>query len=134
MGFIEEKLAHLAQVTALEAELTRSELAQQFTSTVRGLRIDGALPRQFRPGAVNYSSGGRLVGWSLRAVTADVIVTFHDGQDAFADVLGTTVIKAGTSETVCAPGAGVSFAEALFAEVSTAGGAIVGAVWIGAAD
>jgi hypothetical protein len=134
MGFVDDKIAAVAAQVTLESERTRTELADQFSQTVRGLRIDGALPRPFRTNAENYTAAGRLVGWSLRASGADATITFRDGHNTDADPIATVVIPAGKSDTTSAPGSGVSFVDALYAEVAPGSGTIVGAVWIGAVD
>lgn len=133
MGWVEDKIEHLAGTVALESERTRLELAEAFAQTQRGLRVDGALSRPIVPNAVNYGSGRRLVGWSLRATGGDVVVTLHDGHDASGDVIGTVCLADGQSETVTVMPAGVSFVEALYVETAGAG-APVGALWIGAVD
>lgn len=130
---IDEKIEQLASTVALEAALTRSELGVTFAQTLRGARLDGALPRPIRANNVNYGAGGRLVGWSLRAVGGDVTLTLHDGQNADADPIATVVIPAGTSSNIGAPGSGVGFVDALYAEVVTTG-SVTGALWIGAVD
>lgn len=130
---IDEKIEHLAATVALEAALTRTELGAAFAQTLRGSRIDGALPRPLRANAINYGANGRLVGWSLRAVGADATITLHDGQSPDADPIATVVIPSGTSSTVGAPGSGIGFVDALYAEVATTG-SVVGALWIGAVD
>lgn len=136
MGWVEDKIeAKLEKVTETvtsEALRTRAELAASFEGSLRGERLTGSLPRPIRANAVNYGAPGRLVGWSLRAVTADVAVTFHDGRSAADDPLAVVVIPAGTSSTVSFPA--VSFTSELFAEVVTAGGTVTGAVWLGATD
>jgi hypothetical protein len=131
---IEDKLDHLAATFVLEGDRTRARLEDSFAQTVRGLRIDGALARPFRPNAENYSGAGRLVGWSLRAVTADVTITFRDGRGVDSDPIATVVVAAGKSDNNSMPGAGVAFVDALYAEVTTAGGTIVGATWLGGPD
>jgi hypothetical protein len=64
---IEAKIEELAAGVASEGQRTRLELASALAESVRGQRIDGALPRPVRANASNYSAGGRLVGWSIRA-------------------------------------------------------------------
>lgn len=134
MGWVEDTLERLASTVALEGEKTRLEMAAGLAETQRGLRIDGARARQVVPNAVNDVAGGRLVGWSVRAVGGDVTLTFHDGHDAGGDVIAATAdLAAGASETHTAMPAGVSYVEALYIEV-TGTGTVTGAVWIGAVD
>jgi hypothetical protein len=129
---IEKKIEKVTETVTVEAARTRSELASTFATSLRGERLTGALPRPIRPNAVQYGTAGRLVGWSLRASAADVTVTFHDGRNADADPLATVVVPAGRSDTTAFPG--VSFVGELYAEVTTAGGTVTGAVWLGAVD
>jgi hypothetical protein len=131
---IEDKLEHLAATFVLEGERTRASLENAYAQTLRGTRIDGALARPFRPNAENYSGAGRLVGWSLRAVTADVTITFRDGRSVDADPIATVVIPVGKSDNNSMPGAGVAFVDTLYADVTTAGGTVVGATWLGGPD
>lgn len=135
MGWVEDKLEHLSSVVALEGERTRIEMAAGLADTLRGLRIDGARYRPIVPNAVNDNAGGRLVGWSLRADGGDVTVTLHDGYSADADTVATVALAAGQSDTVTVMPAGVSYVDALYAEVtSTGAGVVAGALWIGAVD
>lgn len=133
---IDEKIEHLASTVVLESQLTRDQLGATFAQTLRGNRLDGALSRPLRVNAINYGANGRLVGWSLRAVAADVTVTLHDGQSTDADTIATVFIPSGTSSNVGTPGSGIGFVDALYAEVtlSVATGSVVGALWFGAVD
>lgn len=136
MSWVEDKTAHIATAVALEGERTRLALAAGLAETQRGLRIDGALARPLLPNAVNYAAGGRLVGFSLRAVAGggDCIVNLYDGTAPDANrYLATVDLNDGTSTTVPLPVSGVSFVDGLYVEV-TGGGTPVGAEWIGAVD
>lgn len=136
MGWVEDKLdkklEHVVDTVTTESLRTRAELAAAFAESLRGSRLTGALARPIRANADSYGAGGRLVGWSLRSVTADVTVNFRDGRDTDADPIATEFIPAGTAKTVSMPG--VSFVDRLYTEVITAGGTVFGAVWIGATD
>jgi hypothetical protein len=135
VGWVEDKIEHLAATVALEGERTRAELATAFAQTQRGLRVDGALARPIVPNAVNYNSGRRLVGWSLRASAGDVVINLRDGHDAGGDVIGSIALAAGQSQTKTLMPAGVAFVEGLYVEATGAGAAaVVGALWIGAVD
>lgn len=131
MGLLDKELDKLTATVTREALETRAELAASFTATLRGARIDAALPRPIRPNATNYGAGGRLVGWSVRASGGEVILNLRDG-DAGGDVIATVDLAAGTSQTFSGV-PGVSFVDGLFVE-SVGVGVPVGAVWIGAAD
>jgi hypothetical protein len=135
VGLLEKKLDELAASVVTQADLTRARVEASTAETLRGVRLDGALSRPIRINAEVFSNAGRLVGWSLRVANSDVTITFHDGHSADGDPIATTVIKAGASDTVGLPGAGVAFVDALWAEVTfTTPGptvALTGATWIG---
>lgn len=130
---IEKKVEDLAAAVVVQGEQTRAELVSGLAETKRGLRIDGAASKPFRANNVNYHTGRRLVGWSLRAAGGAVVVTFRDGLTADAEPIGAVCLADGQSETVTAMPAGVTFVDALYAEV-TGAGTVVGAVWLGAVD
>jgi hypothetical protein len=130
---IEEKLGELAAATVAEGEKTRTEMASALAQSVRGLRIDGARARPVSPNTLNVQTGGRLVGWSVRADGGTVQINFRDGR-ADGDVIAATpLLAAGASDTHDAMPAGVAFAEGLYVEV-TGTGAATGSSWIGAVD
>lgn len=133
MGWMERKLDEIASSVSLQGERTRLAFASGMAETLKGLRIKGARPRPIIPNAVNQASGGRLVGWSVRASGGDVTLTFRDGADVSGDPIGTAAITNGTSSTHPLMPAGISFVSSLFVEV-TGAGTPVGAVWIGAVD
>lgn len=131
MGFIEDKLHHVAATVALEGERTRAAVSAGLEETQRGLRIDGAGYKPVAENRVNYNGARRLVGWSLRAVTADVVVNIRDGLNISGDPLASfTVTSAGAGSTVSLPTGGVAFTDGLFVETTTSGGgSLVGALW-----
>jgi hypothetical protein len=131
VGYVDDKLGHLATTVALEAQRTREAFALGQAETKDALRVTGARATPFRP--VVTSAGGRLVGWSLLAGGAATTVVFHDGADAGGDVVAVVAIPAGASATHALPAPGVSFVHGLFAEV-TAGAVVAGAVWLGSVD
>lgn len=131
MGYVEDKLAHLAATIALEGDRTREAFAAGLAETKEGLRVTGARYVPIRPKVT--SAAGRLVGWSLYSATDAAVITFHDGQTVDDDVIAVVTIAPGGSATVPLPGAGVSFVHGLFAEIDSAG-AVTGAVWLGAVD
>jgi hypothetical protein len=130
---IEGKLAELAVGVATEGQRTRLELASALAESVRGLRIDGALPRVVRANASNYSAGGRLVGWSVQATGGPVRILLHDGQDASGDVVAIVDLADQENQSQWMGPGGVSFVDGLYAEC-TGTGALTGSVWIGAVD
>jgi hypothetical protein len=131
VGYVDEKLSHLATTVALEAQRTREAFAAGQQETKDALRVTGSRPTPMRAGQVT-SAGGRLVGWSLLADDSDATVTFHDGQTADGDVVAVETIAAGAASTRPIPVPGVTFVHGLFAEVT--GGPVTGAVWLGAVD
>jgi hypothetical protein len=138
---IEEKLGELAAATVAEGEKTRTEMASALAQSVRGLRIDGARARPVSPNTLNVQTGGRLVGWSVRAVDngggGTVQINFRDGR-ADGDVIAVAaVLNVGQADTHAAMPAGVSFAEGLYVEVIATGtpaATVTGSAWIGAVD
>jgi hypothetical protein len=135
VGWAETKLIEIGTAVEFQAERTRQAFAAGMAETQRSLRLQGALSRPIVPNALNYGSGGRLVGWSLRAAGGDVVINLRDGHDTGGDVIATIPLANGTSQTFAAPVSGISFAESLYAEVTGAGAAgVVGAVWLGAVD
>lgn len=130
MGYVDEKLAEIGTKVEFESERTRLAFAAAMAETLKGLRIAGALSRPIAPNAVNYNAGGRLVGWSVRALGGDILLTLRDGHDVGGDVVATINLSTGQSSTVPLMPTGVSFVESLYVEFSGAG-TPVGAVWIG---
>lgn len=138
MGWVDdkvsEKLGHIATAIAEDGERTRLAFAQAMAESVRGSRIDGALPRPLTPNAVNYAGAGRLVGWSVRASGGEVILDLYDGPGADPSrYLGAIDLASGASQTVWLGPAGVSVVESLYVAASGAGTPL-GSVWIGAVD
>lgn len=133
MGWAEQKIEHLGAMVSLEAERTRLAMAAGLAATQRGLRIDGALARPIIANSLNYTAGGRLVGWSLQATGGPARVLIHDGRSPDTDVVAVlNLADQGTATQWMGP-AGVSFAEALYVEC-TGAGVLTGALWIGAVD
>ena len=140
MGWVENKLEHLATAVAAEGDKTRLEMAAGLAQTQRGLRVDGAAPRPLPPaGGVVYGGARRLVGWTARETggTNPVSVDLYDGGDAGSvdptRLVATFTVAAGGSVAHHAMPAGINFGEGLYAVVSGAG-ALRGTVSIGAVD
>jgi hypothetical protein len=131
VGIVEDKLKHVVDTVLLEGDRTRAAMSAGLAETQRGLRVDGAAYKPVAENRLNYNGSRQLLGWSLRAATADVVVTLHDGRDTSGDVIAAfTVQTAGPGSTVGLPGAGVSFVEGLYVETTTAGGGtLTGALW-----
>jgi len=123
----------LTSTIVQEAEKTRDALAAGFRASVRGQRLQGALPRPVYPNAVNYSGAGRLVGWSIRATGGEVVLNLYDGPAADPDrYIGAVDLASGASQTISIDH-GVSIVDQLYVE-STGAGTPAGALWIGAVD
>ena len=116
----------------MELERIRSELQAGLSQFHNGNRVTGA---RYLPANRPLVSGGngRLVGWSVRAAGGPVSLTLRDGRDGAGDVVAVLELAAGEDSTETLPGGGVSFGEALSAEV-TGGGALQGAFYVGAVD
>lgn len=124
----------LTSTIVQESEKIRIALSAAFADSLRGQRITGALARPLTANALNYTAGGRLVGWSVRADTNPATINLYDGPAADpARYLGTIELAAGSSQTQWFGPGGVSFVDGLYAEV-TGTGAVTGSVWIGAVD
>jgi hypothetical protein len=141
VGWVEDKIEHLATTVALEGERTRTEVAAGLAQTQRGLRVDGAAPRPLPTVSGLLYAGGpkRLVGWTARETggTNPVSVDLYDGTDAGAVdparlVVTFTVPTGGTDKLNLMP-AGVSFGEGLYAVISGTG-VLRGVALIGAVD
>jgi hypothetical protein len=140
MGWVENKLEHLATAVAAEGDKTRLEMAAGLAQTQRGLRVDGAASRPLPvAGGVVYGGARRLVGWSVRETggTNPVSVDLYDGSDAGAidpaRLVAAFTVPAGGSTTKSIMPAGISFGEGLFAVV-TGTGVLRGVALIGAVD
>jgi hypothetical protein len=140
MGWVEDKLEHVAATAALEGAQTRAALAAGLAETQRGLRVDGAAYRPLPPaGGVVYGGSRRLVGWTARetggtnAVSVDLYDGGGPGQVDPARLVATFTVPAGGAVAFTAMPAGVSFVEGLFAVVSGTG-LLRGAALIGAVD
>lgn len=128
---IEAKLAEVGAAVALEGDKTRAGIADAFADTIKGQRIKGARPRPISLNAANATSGGQLVGWSVRAVGGPLTLTFRDG-DAGGDVIAApSTLADGQTTTHPLTAAGISFVQNLYVE-ATGTGAAVGALWFAA--
>lgn len=129
-----EALGPLVTAITEDGEKTRLALAQAMAESVRGTRIDGALPKPVFANAQAYAAGGRLVGWSVRASGGEVILDLYDGPAADPSrYLGAIDLASGASQTVWMGPGGVSFVDGLYVAASGAGTPL-GSVWIGAVD
>lgn len=132
MGYLEDKLEHFAATVALEGQRTREAFEAGLSEFVRGQRVTGAIRRPMKAGQL-YTVGGRLVGWSVRAVTGSGTVDLYDGHDTSGDILASIALAAGGSDAATMMPAGITFADGLYADVQ-GGPVLLGAVWIGAVD
>lgn len=124
----------LTSTVVQESEKTRLALEAGFRSSLRGTRLTGALPRPVQANAANYVAPGRLVGWSIRADSGEVVLNLYDGPAPDpARFLAAIDLPTGGSQSVWLGPGGVSFVDGIYVE-STGAGSPVGAVWIGAVD
>jgi len=138
----DDKIA--AALASIPAELTlgldriKDELRVGLTEFHNGMALQGA--RYVTVGAgggrsLASAGAGRLVGWSVRAITGAVTVTLSDSRDGTGEIFATIEIAAGASDTRWFGPGGISFGDGLYVLVSTTtGGVIQGAVWLGAVD
>lgn len=137
---LEEKLAHVAATVALEGDRTRIAMAAGMAETIRGLRVDGSLPKPLPPaGGIVYGAGCRLVGWSAREsggtdpVSVDLYTARGAGDVEPGNLVATFTVPAGGSVAHTVMPAGVSVVDGLWAVVSGTG-VLAGVAWIGAVD
>jgi hypothetical protein len=132
---LEEKLGELSAAVVSEGDKTRTEMSAALAQSVRGQRIQGALPRKVTPNATVYSAGGRLVGWSVKADAGPVEIIVHDGHDASGDVIAVIDLQDQENQTQWLGPGGISFVEGLYIECNGTGAAgLVGPVYLGAVD
>lgn len=131
---IPDKLAEAIAAIPLALEEFRSEMASGLAEYHNGVRLRGSRYVS-APRSLVWGGPGRLVGWSVRAVGGAAVVNLRDGHDVGGDIIATISLTAdGAAQTITFPG-GVSFVEALFAELpATNVGTITGAYWLGAVD
>ena len=134
----EDALAAAISAIPLELSRIKSELREGLTEYHNGIALQGARYVKVGSGggrSLACAGSGRLVGWSLRAITGAVTVTFADSRDNSGDIFATIELAAGASDTRWFGPGGVSFGDGLYVQVSTTtSGVIQGAVWLGAVD
>jgi len=134
----DDKIAAAIASIPLELEKIKDELAVGMREFHNGIALQGA--RYVTVGAnggrsLACASSGRLVGWSLRAITGAVTVTLSDSRDSTGEIFATIELAAGASDTRWFGPGGISFGDGLYVLVSTTtGGVVQGAVWLGAVD
>jgi hypothetical protein len=123
----------VAERVALEGEKIRDEVRAGLKETRDTLRVAGARYAPIYPNSVAASSGGRLVGWSIRETAgAAAVVTVYSGRDVYGDVIATVSLAAnGSSVHFPGGGSGVSFGDGAYVAVT---GAVVGSLYFGAVD
>lgn len=113
------------------------QMQTDLVESVNGVMLRGARPVQVGGSAGGTmrptSSGGRLVGWSLRETSgeAPAVVRLYDGRSADAPLVAVVAVGQGLAETQWMAPGGISLTEGLFVELV---GAIEGAVFLGAAE
>lgn len=135
MSVTQKLLERIAEAVTTAGETVRSEIQAGLAQTRNGLTVRAAALRPVYPNTVTNAGTGRLIGWSLRETsgTNPVVVTLYDSRDNSGDVVAQVSLAAGAVSNHGLPGAGVSFGEALFAEV-TGAGTVRGPVYLGAVD
>lgn len=111
------------------------QMSTDLAESLNGVLLRGArsVPVGLAQGATARatSSGGRLVGWSLRETAGAVaVVRLYDGRSTDAPLVAVANLAASASDTTWL--GGVSLTEGLFVEVMS--GAVEGAVYLGAAE
>lgn len=141
MSITEKWADGLAERFGTELEKVRAEIRAGLAETRNAMRVGGHRSAPLLPNALASTSGGRLVGWSIRETsgTNPVVVTLYDGRDVTADVLAVVPLPAGGAATASLGLPGVSFGDGLYVGTSTApgsatAGAAAGAVWFGSVD
>ncbi|HEY0119345.1 MAG TPA: hypothetical protein VGC04_11240 [Cellulomonas sp.] len=135
MSTLEQHL--IGELAQLREQLERQHAATlaAHAATQNGNRLRGSRPVRVGAGGrtIVNSGPGRLVGWSLHAVTAPVTVTLRDSTDTNGDPIAIITVPAGGDVSVpITPG--VSFGYGLYADVATAGGVLTGSVWVASED
>jgi hypothetical protein len=132
-NLVEKWFDALGDRVAEEGSRVRAVLEAGLAQTANANRLRGARPLQVRNGLL-WGGPGRLAGWSVWANGGPVRLILHDGRDTGGDVLAVVDLIDQENDTtnLVAP-AGVSFGEALYAEIIGTG-ALIGAVYTGAHD
>jgi hypothetical protein len=136
MGWVENKLEHIAATVALEGERTRTDMQAGLAQTQRGLRVDAARYRTLPAGASSSPLVGapcRLLGWSILAESQPVRLLLRDGRSSSGDIVVVIDLAAGESDNQTFGGSGVAFTEALWLDV-TGSGTLTGSLYFGAVD
>lgn len=112
------------------------QMQTDLAESLNGVLLRGARPVQIgtAAGATNRptSSGGRLVGWSIRETTGTTpaVLRFYDGRGSDAPLVAVANLAGGGSATHWL-GSGISLTEGLYVDIT---GAIEGAAYLGAAE
>lgn len=143
MSTVEKMADRVGELFALQGDQLRAEIAAAMQATTNALKMRGAIPKTPPAGAGSallLAAPGVLMGWTLRnsAGVGNVTLNLWDSRDtsgqADRQLVGTCSIGASSdwqqAEAWFGPG-GVSFGDALTAEVlATGGGLLAGVVYL----
>lgn len=124
-------LEKLTEAVIESSEKVRASIEAGYTQTDRGTRLQAARNGVIYGNSNVSTSAGRLLGWSVLADAADVLMTLHDGRSSDADMLAAVRIPAGEASNVSLPGSGLSVTEGVFVAVSAP---VRGSIYLGARD
>lgn len=120
------------------------QMQTDLVESVNGVMLRGARAVQIGDTAGGTmrptSSGGRLVGWSLREITGTkaAVVRLYDGRSTDAPLVAVVTLPQGAAATEWMAPGGISLTEGLFIEFVDGGGTlstdVEGAVFLGAAE
>lgn len=122
-------------VAAIQAENVRwiSQLQTELSQSVGGVLLRGARVAQIETARRPMTSGGALIGYSIRengGVAA--LVHLRDGPDAAGDLVCTLALAAGESAQAWFGPGGLNIGQGLFVHVET--GSVAGAVYLRGAE
>lgn len=133
----------IAEHVVNEGALVRSELRAGLVETRNAVRLQGsrAIPVLPTTGLQLSTSGGRLMGWTLRnsATGGQLTVDLRDGRDSSGELLATVSLGSASAWQNSPPmwfgPGGISFQEALYLDLTIVSGSptLAGAVYVGAA-
>lgn len=125
-------------VAAIQAEHVRwiSQLQTELSQSVGGVLLRGARVAQIETAHRPMTSGGALIGYSIRENAgppgAAALVHLRDGPDAAGELVCTLALAAGESANAWFGPGGLNIAQGLFVHVET--GSVAGAVYLRGTD
>lgn len=130
---VKANLEALAYSTQMAVEGMRADLEAGLAQFIGAQRIDGA---RYSPLDRTINGRGRLLGWTMRAVTGPAIVNIRNGTSIDApDIVATISLGTGSDwqqdSFWCGP-SGIAYTEGLFVEVLN--GTATGALYVNGTD